>query len=318
MRKLLFKNRYLCNFHCNDGHPVRSKALLVAFLCCMASAAARGDFTFVAFGDTPYTEDEESRFIGMIAEINREKPAFVLHVGDFKNGWAPCTDALFVQRREWFDLFHPALIYTPGDNEWTDCWRPIGAARDPVERLQKLRSLFFADAYSLGQQKIPLTRQNRSYPEHARWTHDNVVFATLNVPGGGNNQRMPEEAKARGAALQHWLESTFETARVLRNPAVVLVMQANPFIRNAGEVNGYATLMKTIARESAGFMGQVLLIHGDTHQFRVDKPLMHPTSHRPLGNFTRIEVFGYPFMNWVRVRVAQNNGRISFTATPGS
>lgn len=275
------------------------------------------DFTFAAFGDTPYTEEEETRFVGMIAEINREKLAFAIHVGDFKSGWSPCTDALYQQRAEWFALFHHALIYTPGDNEWSDCWRAFGAARDPLERLQKLRSLFFADGYSLGQHKIALTRQNGGYPEHARWTHQGVVFATLNVPGGNNNLRMPDEAAARGAMVQTWIDTTFEYARNSGHRAVVLVMQANPFVGVAGGKNGYAELMKTIVAETARFKGEVLLIHGDTHRYRIDKPLVDRQNRRHLGNFTRIEVFGYPFVNWARVRVVQHNGRIAFSAAPG-
>lgn len=286
-------------------------------MAALVNASAGADFTFAAFGDTPYTEDEENRFVSMIAEINREKLAFVIHVGDFKSSWSPCSDALFQQRAEWFALFHHALIYTPGDNEWSDCWRTLGAANDPLERLQKLRSLFFTDAYSLGQRKIALTRQNGGYPEHARWTHEDIVFATLNVPGGNNNLRMPEEAAARGKSVHAWIETTFEYARSRGHSAVVLAIQANPFVGVSGAKNGYAELIKVIIAETARFKGEVLLIHGDTHRYRVDKPLVDLKTKRHLGNFTRIEVFGYPFVNWVRVRVAQTNGRTVLIATPG-
>lgn len=283
---------------------------------CVAHAAAQTDFTFAAFGDTPYTDDEESRFVGMIAEINRAPLAFVVHVGDFKSGWSPCTDALFNQRRDWFALFHHALIYTPGDNEWSDCWKPFGAARDPLERLQKLRGLFFADDYSLGQQKIALTRQSAAYPEHARWQHEGIVFATLNVPGG-NNARMPGELAARSRALDAWVSSTFDIARKQARRAVVLVMQANPFSGSGRVGDHYADLMNAITRETLNFNGEVLLIHGDTHRYRMDQPLMDPRARQALRNFTRLEVFGYPFMNWVRVRVGQHDGKVTFSVSPG-
>ena len=142
----------------------------------LACASVRADFTFAALGDTPYTEDEEQRFPGMIAEMNREPLAFVVHVGDFKSGWSACTDALFEQRRQWFDWFYHPLIYVPGDNEWTDCMRALGARRDPLERLHKLRTLFASGETSLGQRKLPLTRQSRQYPEHARWSQEDVLF----------------------------------------------------------------------------------------------------------------------------------------------
>ena len=297
-----------------------AKRLLATALVCLFSASACADFTFAAFGDTPYTDEEESRFPGMIAEINREKLAFVIHVGDFKSGWSPCTDALFLQRREQFALFHHALIYTPGDNEWTDCWQAPFAAdatRDPLERLQKLRYLFFADNHTLGQNKLALTRQSASYPEHARWEHEGIVFATLNVPGGGNNKRMPEEFVARNQATQAWVSAIFGHARAEGRRAVVLAMQANPFGGDGRAGASYAGLMHTLTRETLNFKGEVLLIHGDTHRFRMDQPLYDAPSKRFVRNFTRLEVFGYPFMNWVRVRVGNQNGTVNFAASPG-
>ncbi len=292
---------------------------IAAVLLCIVYGSARADFTFAAFGDTPYTEDEEARFPSMIVEINREKLAFVIHVGDFKSGWSACTDTLFELRRDQFSWFQHPLIYTPGDNEWTDCWRPSFASRatrDPLERLQKLRSLFFADDYSLGREKRLLARQSAAYPENARWEHDGVVFATLNVPGG-NNLRMPEEFAARGKANDAWVTAAFGAARAQGRRALVLAMQANPFGGDGRVESPYAGLMAVITRETVNFNGEVLLIHGDSHRYRMDQPLPDPRTKHALRNFTRLEVHGYPFMNWVRVRVAQRDGKVTFSASPG-
>lgn len=299
-----------------SSQGVARLALMIAMLAC-ANTSASADFTFAAFGDTPYTEEEESRFVGMIAELNREKLAFVIHVGDFKSGWSPCSDALFKQRAEWFALFHHALIYTPGDNEWTDCWRAWPTQHEPLERLQKLRGLFFADNHSLGQHRLTLARQNGGYPEHARWTHEGITFATLNVPGGDNNLRMPDEAAARGKMLEAWVIAAFDAARAQGHRAVVLAMQANPFLRSSAAQQGYAGLLNTLLAQTQNYSGEVLLIHGDTHRYRVDQPLADRKTRRTVRNFTRLEVFGYPFMNWVRVQVSHRNGRIVFTPSPG-
>lgn len=291
-------------------------ALMIAMLAC-ANSSAGTDFTFAAFGDTPYTEEEESRFVGMIAEINREKLAFVIHVGDFKSGWSPCSDALFKQRAEWFALFHHALIFTPGDNEWTDCWRAWPTPHEPLERLQKLRSMFFADNHSLGQHRLALTRQNDGYPENARWTHEGITFVTLNVPGGDNNLRMPEEAAARGKMIEAWIVAAFDSARAQGHRAVVLAMQANPFGVSSRAQQGYRGLINTLLAQTRKFPGEVLLIHGDTHRYRMDQPLVDRKTRRVVRNFTRLEVFGYPFMNWVRVQVSRDNGRVVFRPSPG-
>jgi len=282
-----------------------------------AGPAIAASFTFAAFGDAPYAEAEEAPFVGIIAAMNREPLAFAIHVGDFKSGWSPCTDALFTQRREWFALSHHPLIYTPGDNEWTDCRRAWGAARDPVERLQQLRRIFFSDGYSLGQRKIALARQSAAYPEHARWEHGGVLFATLNVPGGDNNAGMPHESILRGKMIEAWIADTFRIARTQSRGAVVLAMQANPWSPGGGIRRNYSRTMTAVTSETQRFDGEVLLIHGDTHHHRIDKPLIDPQSRQPLRNFTRIEVFGSPVVNWVRITVKQENGRIRFEGTAG-
>ena len=65
------------------------------------------------------------------------------------------------------------------------------------------------------------------------------------------------------------------------------------------------------------FSGEVLVIHGDSHRYRMDQPLADPRGRKTLRNLTRLEVFGYPFQNWVRVRVSERDGKIVITPTPG-
>jgi hypothetical protein len=47
----------------------------------------------------------------------------------------------------------------------------------------------------------------------------------------------------------------------------------------------------------------VAFLHGDTHLFRIDKPLYSKRTNRVFENFTRVETFGSPDMHWVRVSV---------------
>jgi hypothetical protein len=283
------------------------------------------DFTFAALGDTPYSAEEEPRFIGIIAELNREKLAFVVHVGDFKAAIARCSDELFLQRKEWFELIHHAFVFVPGDNEWTDCTRTWGGGHQPLERLRKLRELFFNGASSLGQRPVRLVRQRETtrgahdYPEHARWMHERVLFVTLNAPGPDNNARaMPEEFSRRSAAIRDWLEEGFRLARDRSLRGVVVVMHANPWLLPGRPRRGFGELLATLTAVTRTFAGEVLLVHGDTHQYRVDRPLREPANGAPLANFMRVEVFGSPFVNWVRIRVTEEDGRIRFEATPGS
>jgi hypothetical protein len=290
-------------------------ALTLALSAISASALA-AQFSFGAFGDVPYNRDEEPQLVSMIAEMNHQPLAFVVHVGDFKDSRSECSDALFAQRREAFALSHHPFFYTPGDNEWTDCRRARWAPREPLERMEKLRQVFFTRDSSLGQRPLHAQRQSeRGYPENMRWTVDPVAFATVNIPGPDNHaSAMPNESRRRTAAVVEWMREAFETARSRKLPALVIATQANLWTGSSG----YTGILAALASEAQRFDGQVLVVHGDTHWFRFDKPLVDPRSGRKVDNVTRLEVYGSPFVNWIHVTVTVENGRARFSATPGS
>jgi hypothetical protein len=288
-------------------------------------SAIAADFVFGALGDTPYSADEEARFPDLIAAMNREPLAFVVHVGDFKAAVTPCSDELFLQRREWFEFFRHPLVLLPGDNEWTDCRGLFGSGHDPPERMQKLRELFFTGSTALGQRPLALARQPAAtggahdYPEHARWEYGGVVFLTLNAPGPDNNLRAsPGEYSRRLAAMLDWIAHGFRVARSGNARAVVVMMHANPLNSALRPRPGFSELLDALAAEAPAFGRAVLLLHGDTHHYRVDQPLRESRTGAVIANFTRVEVFGYPTMSWVRIRVIEENGKVRFEATPGS
>jgi hypothetical protein len=139
------------------------------------------------------------------------------------------------------------------------------------------------------------------------------------VPGGANNARHdPVEFQSRGKATERWLRESFRAAREEKLPAIAIFMHANPWASPTGRYFGYRELLAAVDAETRGFRGEVLLVHGDTHRYRVDRPAVHPDGGAPPAHFTRVEVFGYPAMNWVRIRVIEDAGRVRFEATPGS
>lgn len=298
---------------------LRATIAALALVCCGSAGA---DFSFALLGDAPYGAGEETAFVEMLREIDREDVAFVVHVGDFKNGWTSCADMVFDQRRALFNASAHAFVYLAGDNEWTDCHRMLAGGYDPLERLAALRARFFSGPTSLGGAPLQLVRQSDDsaapqYPEHLRWQHGGVLFVALNFPGGDNNARMPEESAARTAAALAWLEQSFALARQQGVHGIAVLMQANPFLRSANPRRGYQTLIAALARETAAYDGAVLLGHGDTHIYRVDQPLKHPQSGKVLANFTRAEVFGSPDVSWLRVHVVENGGSVQFAISPG-
>ncbi len=299
------------------------RALLAAWLILASPGALAASFSFALLGDAPYSPEEETAFIEMLRELNREDVAFVVHVGDFKHGWTSCGDAVFRQRQQMLAESRRALVYLPGDNEWTDCWRVPAGRYDPLERLAKLRELFFAQGSSLGTPPLALVRQSDDaaappYPEHVRWTLGDVVFAGFNLPGGDNNERrMPGEHARRDAAARDWLEQSFAHARGHRARALVALMHANPLASSLAVRAGYTGFVSLLVRETLNFTGQVLLVHGDTHEYRVDQPLRDPATGVTLPNLTRVESFGSPRVEWVRVRVVDMNGSVRFDISPG-
>ena len=54
----------------------------------------------------------------------------------------------------------------------------------------------------------------------------------------------------------------------------------------------------------------VAYLHGDTHLFRIDKPLYSKKSNRAFENFTRVETFGDPDTHWVRVTVDPGDAQL--------
>jgi hypothetical protein len=265
-------------------------------------------FDFALIGDAPYTNEQVSNsFPNLIAALNRERLAFVVHDGDIKSGSTPCDDAVFEDRFRDFQKSRHPLIYLFGDNEWTDCARATNSF-DPEERLDKLREMFTRGDESLGQRRLRLTRQSidpafGKFRENVRWTRAGVMFVGLNVPGASNNYGKSEFA-GRNAANLAWIKESFALARSTGRRAMMLIMQANPFPER-GSTNrmhaGFRPMLELIERETLDFNGPVVLVHGDSHYFRIDKPLVSSKTKRRIENFTRVETFGDPDVHWVRV-----------------
>ena len=215
---------------------------------------------------------------------------------------------MFLDRRALFDASRAPFVYVVGDNEWTDCQQVAAGHYDPVERLQRLRELFFAEPRALGKQTLAVEQQAGGYSEHLRWRLGPVLFISLNVPGPNNNfgsgPTPSNEFLARNPPLIDWLRQGFAVARRERAAGIVIVMQANPGFKHhaAGLTHaGFRDLLEALQEETLAFPGQVLMIHGDTHWQRIDHPLRDPQTHLPIANFTRLETFAYPLLGWVKV-----------------
>lgn len=79
----------------------------------------------------------------------------MIHAGDIS--WRPCSDKLYERSLNWYNGLRHPVVFTPGDNEWSDCWKPGSGGYAPLERLNRLRDIFFADPHrSLGSNPLTL------------------------------------------------------------------------------------------------------------------------------------------------------------------
>ncbi len=273
-----------------------------------------GSFAFAVFGDAPYAESETSLVERMIDEVNSDDLAFFVHVGDILE--YPCSDSLLNERYRALQRIRVPVIYTPGDNEWTDCWRRKSGGHAPLERLARLRGVFFPNpAKSSGGRRIDLATQARDvayaeFLENARWTYRGVVFATVHVVGSWNGTRdfpnrtvvEDREVVRRTAAAIVWVRAAFATARTIEAHGIVIAAHADPrFDLPPEERQPFDAFLSVLEEESVSFGGPVLFVHGDTHRQRVDRPFEREAGASP--DFTRLETFGSPVVGWVRVVV---------------
>jgi hypothetical protein len=327
-------------------------AALVAAIAAVTIAVAAGGqgasprrFSFGLWGDVPYARyDDGPKIPALIADMNGVDLAFTVFDGDIKDGVSPCSDGVYPAAAAIFNQFAAPTVYVPGDNEWTDCHRRINGGYNNVERLDHLRRVMFTAADSFGVRRMPLTHQGppgQAYAENTRWAIGDAVFVGINVPGSNNNKvnsdaecsdesvRAPAdcaadnaEYAARSAADVAWIREAFFEAKGSGARAVMIVMQADPGFdlpetsaneRNAPGVDGYTDLLNALVEETKAFAGQVVLVHGDTHFFKLDKPLVARRDLLP--NFTRLETFGSPNVDWVKV-TADPKSRNYFTFEP--
>jgi hypothetical protein len=297
----------------------RCVSLFFATCFCLSSAWAQ-TFTFAAIGDVPYGPVDD--LAQLVDKLNQKPIAFTIHVGDIKSGGSLCTDKIFLDVKAQFDRFDQPLIYTPGDNEWTDCHRFSNGSYDPLERLEKIRSLFFSQPQSLGKRPIAMLTQSAQpnfsrFVENRRWVFGRVSFATLHLVGSNNNFQ-PElassiEFAARNEANIAWMRETFAKAKDRGDIAVVLAMQADTFYGNTSKTDsGFTKWLSAFEIEARAWNKPVLLIQGDTHNFTVDHPLKNADG-KVLTNVTRLVVHGALHVNGSLIDVNESNLLEPFT-----
>jgi hypothetical protein len=313
--------------------------------------AADAAYAIGLWGDLPYSDIQANVGVpNLIADMNSQRLAFSVHDGDLKQGSnSPCDDALYIRSLGYFNMLDAPAIFTPGDNDWTDCDRANNGGFSSLERLSHERQVFFSTPFTLGRrtfrQEVQSTPQclgesndpaHTRFPEpcveNRRWTYGRVTYATLNIQGSCNNlcdvppTGDPDEYNARNPANITWMQETFDAAKANGSVAVMFISQADPGFDATGALgdqpfrnpmtlaetdaqpDGYQAFLLALREQIVAFQKPVAYVHGDSHYFRVDKPLQD-SSGRRVENFTRVETFGdhaeagAADVNWVKVLV---------------
>ena len=279
-------------------------------------------YSIAVFGDTPYSPAEVARFPELVNSIEASSVDWAIHIGDIKAAATPCSDAILAERVQAIDSIKRPVVFVPGDNEWTDCHFQAVGGYAPLERLAFLRTQAYPNpGRSLGHPAMTVTSQavvtsNKEFPEHQRWSQAGVIFTTLHVLGSANGlvafeNRTPEndaEVSRRVAAAVDWLNAGFNEAITTNAPALVVALHADMYDLSAEaeaafSIRPFSPIIDALVSGATQFKGQVLLIHGDSHVFRFDRPIRNPETRTLVPNIFRLEVYGAPDMGWIEVGI---------------
>jgi hypothetical protein len=252
--------------------------LACTVFCAPSSASARSEkFSFGVLAHVFNKTPEESVLRNAIADADAENLAFVVANG-IKSQTEPCTDQVYNRRKELLEEAGHGLILSLAASDWADCRRNDGRSAS-IERLNRVRDLFFVGEFSFGGAKIPVIRQSlmpqfRNYSENARWKIHDVMFATINLPSNNNHYLQAagrnSEFEDRLVANRAWLEQLFNAATRKNLKAIVIFCDGNPFVKSKtsslfGQYrhrDGFAEIRRQITALGSKFPGKVMVIHG--------------------------------------------------------
>ena len=276
------------------------------------------------WGAMECSDEEHERVRAFFAEYDHP---LIYTPGD--NEWVDCAkpEIVEVARRYFSGRPTPQDMAILADGMSLEGGYVRKLSADGFTSLASIRKTFFATNQSLGANPITLTRQAdvsefEEMVENAIWMHEEIVFGTVHVTGSDNNfyinvAERALEAIRRNKANVEWIKRIFQEARESDAKAVVIALHAGMFDdRRDGEFTGLAVrggangpfhwIVLAIRDLGTAFGKPVLLVHGDFHEFEVDRPFMVYTGEGTppkYANITRLQVFGAPEIKAVRINI---------------
>lgn len=265
--------------------------------------------SFFAMGDAPYHRGALLQMVDLLDRATRDGAEFLVHVGDIKSGARACDQSAYLEVRRLFARQAVPVVYTPGDNEWTDCRRKKAGGYDPEERLAYLRRVFYEDPSTLRlaqlAERFGFEQPEPGYPELQLFTAEGTLFVVLHAVGSYDNYRplikgAVREHRARNRANRRLLERALQRSGSESIASAVILFHANPGLNRVEPHAGYRELIAALKAFAGHFARPVLLIHGDTHSLRIDRPYADKPE---LAKVQRLEVQGYPRVGGVMVQI---------------
>ena len=301
------------------------KVLCRGMACALfALAVPVGASDFIVLGDMPYGDEPviEERYRKLIRRVNEENPDFVIHLGDTKSGSTLCSDEFYYRQKVFFSIFTAPLLYTPGDNEWTDCHRSNNGGYDPLDRLKMLRKIVFDGSYFeqsalLGlQSQGTLMEEFSEFIENQMWVSSGTLFLLIHVVGSNNNMDSgtplgEREFLRREKANKNWIDSAFDLLQEERIRDLVVVFHGDPFVdwmmpQPSLMYPGFSEIVgNSLFELSKKTDKKILIIHGDTHQYTWNHPFYAAGHVR--GNVSRLVVPGARDMRAVKISIQRDD-----------
>ncbi|TFW18699.1 hypothetical protein [Duganella callida] len=259
------------------GAPRSRHALAIAMMAAATVAHAQAAFQFSVIGHPLQQGRDEAALRRAIADAAQGAPAFVVATG-IKAASEPCSDKLYAQRRALLNESAAPMIVSLAGSDWAACLNSAGRS-NAIERLNRLREVFYVDGESLGARRIQVTRLSssakfRSYAENMHWEYNKVLFATINLPAN-NNHYLPaagrnSEYEDRLVANRAWLHRLFTLAERQKMHGLVLFSEGDARVTVdegfsllssfSAKQDGFAEVRKQIRALAEKYQGKVLLV----------------------------------------------------------
>lgn len=211
--------------------------------------------SFYVMGDGPYGSKGRERFPDQLQRLT-SRPEFVIHVGDVHERQKECNLALYDRAADDFlQHVHVPTFVLPGDADWYEC-------NDKAESWNKWSSRFIMFhknwSHSLD------VRHQVERPENFAFTHKGVLFVGFHVLDATVDDWDPWNEQVHDDTV--WLNQQLDTHAYGDDVgAVVLLCHAYAHPRR------YKEFYEALMRHAKALDNPILYIHGDTHNFLVDR-----------------------------------------------